>query len=327
MLSIDCEGCEWSAFEQMARDPRALKILSGVELLLLDAHFSPSMVPPTLAQVRVCMRRLSLQSICVSTLWECQELRAAHYGASLGYLCSHVTHAFGLRPPSAVLAQFVNAFELLFFRLKFKLRWLRSVNGYPIDQKVVQFLGTAGLPAGFCCYEMALVRDVRARRMVLTDGSRASRVKLGRARAKAMAAWNARNSTSRGQPDAASVEQRTRPQAAHEAARACALLKQGSEARCILGVTFGCETARANFPSMVWVRAGCRGVFSVPGAARVVSCGDWAGKRGKTLCPAMMASSAYEQMHGRKDPLALAAPPAPPARRTRRSAATHPDPE
>ena len=98
MLSIDCEGCEWSAFEQMARDPRALKILSGVELLLLDAHFSPSMVPPTLAQVRVCMRRLSLQSICVSTLWECQELRAAHYGASLGYLCSHVTHVFGARP-------------------------------------------------------------------------------------------------------------------------------------------------------------------------------------------------------------------------------------
>ena len=60
-------------------------------------------------------------------------------------------------PPT--LHEFVLAFQLLFDRLKFKLRWLRSVNGYPADQKVVDFLGVAGLPAGFCCYEMALVRS------------------------------------------------------------------------------------------------------------------------------------------------------------------------
>ena len=104
VLSIDCEGCEWAALEQMGRDPAALELLSGVHLLLIDAHLSPTMVPPT-------------------------------------------------------LSQFVSAMELLFFRLNFKLRWLRSVNGYPRDQQVVDFLGAAGLPAGFCCYEMALVRE------------------------------------------------------------------------------------------------------------------------------------------------------------------------
>ena len=105
VLSIDCEGCEWAALEQMSHDTRALKLLSGVQLLLIDVHLSPSMVPPT-------------------------------------------------------MGQFVRAFELLFHRLKFKLRWLRSVNGYPTDQRVVEFLGVAGLDAGFCCYEMVLVRDM-----------------------------------------------------------------------------------------------------------------------------------------------------------------------
>jgi hypothetical protein len=104
VLSIDCEGCEWAAFEQMTRDPAAIRILRGVELLFLDGHLSPTMVPPT-------------------------------------------------------LKQFVGAFELLFVRLGFRLRWLRSVNGYPADQKVVDFLGVAGLAPGFCCYEMALVRE------------------------------------------------------------------------------------------------------------------------------------------------------------------------
>ncbi|EOD13153.1 hypothetical protein EMIHUDRAFT_244273 [Emiliania huxleyi CCMP1516] len=103
ILSIDCEGCEWAALEQMAADPRALKILGGVKLLFLDAHLSPTMLPPT-------------------------------------------------------PRQFVVALELLFHRLGFRLRWLRSVDGFPADQKVADFLGVAGLPAGFCCYEMVLVR-------------------------------------------------------------------------------------------------------------------------------------------------------------------------
>jgi hypothetical protein len=98
VLSIDCEGCEWAALEQMSHDPKALKLLSGVQLLLIDGHLSPSMLPPT-------------------------------------------------------IGQFVRAFELLFHKLKLKLRWLRSVNGYPTDQRVVDFLGVAGLSAGFCCCE------------------------------------------------------------------------------------------------------------------------------------------------------------------------------
>ena len=104
VLLIDIEGGEWAAFEQMGRDPEAMRILRGVELLYLDVHLSPTLTPPT-------------------------------------------------------LRQFVAAFELLYHRLRLKLRWLRTVNGYPSDQKVVDFLGSAGVPAGFCCYEMALVRE------------------------------------------------------------------------------------------------------------------------------------------------------------------------
>ena len=47
----------------------------------------------------------------------------------------------------------------LFGKLGFKLRWLRSIDGYPSDQMVSDFLGVAGLHAGLCCYEMALVRE------------------------------------------------------------------------------------------------------------------------------------------------------------------------
>ena len=79
------------------------RLLGGVKLLFLDAHLSPTMLPPT-------------------------------------------------------PRQFVVALELLFHRLGFRLRWLRSVDGFPADQKVADFLGVAGLPAGFCCYEMVLVR-------------------------------------------------------------------------------------------------------------------------------------------------------------------------
>ena len=104
VLLIDIEGGEWAAFEQMGRDPEAMRMLRGVKLLYLDVHLSPTLTPPT-------------------------------------------------------LRQFVVAFELLFHRLRFKLRWLRTVNGYPSDQKVVDFLGATGVPAGLCCYEMALVRE------------------------------------------------------------------------------------------------------------------------------------------------------------------------
>ena len=76
-------------------------------------------------------------------------------GVKLLYLDVHLSPT--LTPPT--LRQFVAAFELLFHRLRFKLRWLRTVNGYPSDQKVVDFLGATGVPAGLCCYEMALVRE------------------------------------------------------------------------------------------------------------------------------------------------------------------------
>ena len=59
-------------------------------------------------------------------------------------------------PPT--LRQFVGAFRILFEKLGFRLRWLRSIDGYPSDQSVADFLGVAGLHAGLCCYEMALVR-------------------------------------------------------------------------------------------------------------------------------------------------------------------------
>ena len=103
MLSIDVEGYEWTALDEMARNPRAMRLLAGVRVLYLDMHF-------------------------------------------------HLRN-----PPT--LREFVRAFEFLFDTMRFRLAWLRSGNGYPADQKVVDFLGVAGLPAGLCCYEMALVRS------------------------------------------------------------------------------------------------------------------------------------------------------------------------
>lgn len=103
ILSIDCEGCEWAALNEMASNPRAIEVLRGVRVLYLDMHFH-------------------------------------------------------LRSPPNV-PQFVRALDFLFERMKFKLRWLRNGDGYPGDQKIVDFLGVAGLQAGFCCYEAALVRE------------------------------------------------------------------------------------------------------------------------------------------------------------------------
>ena len=76
----------------------------------------------------------------------------------LGVKVLHMDFHFHLRNPATV-RQFVHAFDFLFDTLGFRLRWLRNGDGYPADQKVVDFLGTAGLPAGFCCYESVLVRE------------------------------------------------------------------------------------------------------------------------------------------------------------------------
>lgn len=102
VLSIDVEGYEWTALDEMARNPHAMRLLAGVRVFYLDLHF-------------------------------------------------HLRN-----PPT--LREFVHAFEFLFDRMQFRLAWLRNGNGYPADQKVVDYLGVAGLPAGLCCYEMALVR-------------------------------------------------------------------------------------------------------------------------------------------------------------------------
>lgn len=75
-------------------------------------------------------------------------------GVKLLYLDMHLSPS--MLPPTP--RQFAGAFDLLFNRLGFRLRWLRSVDGYPADQKVADYLGFAGVPAGFCCYEMVLQR-------------------------------------------------------------------------------------------------------------------------------------------------------------------------
>lgn len=75
-------------------------------------------------------------------------------GVKLLYLDIHLSPT--MLPPTP--KQFASTFDLLFNRLGFRLRWLRSVDGYPVDQKVADFLGFAGVPAGFCCYEMVLQR-------------------------------------------------------------------------------------------------------------------------------------------------------------------------
>ncbi len=76
-------------------------------------------------------------------------------GVKLLLLDAHLSPTMRAPTPQ----QFVRVMELLFHRLRFKLRWLRSVNGYPLDQHIADFLAVGGLPVGFCCYEMALVRE------------------------------------------------------------------------------------------------------------------------------------------------------------------------
>ena len=56
--------------------------------------------------------------------------------------------------------QFVGAFEMLFSKLRFKLHFLRPLYGYPGEQTVVDFLAAAGVPEGYCCYEMVLVKEM-----------------------------------------------------------------------------------------------------------------------------------------------------------------------
>jgi len=82
--------------------------------------------------------------------------QAQHILANVKYL--YLDMHFHLRNPVTV-RQFVHGFEFLFGKMDFKLRWLRVGDGYPADQKVVDFLGAAGLPGGFCCYESLLVRE------------------------------------------------------------------------------------------------------------------------------------------------------------------------
>ena len=50
VLTIDCEGCEWAAFEFLATNASAAAVLRDVEMLNLEVHVSPAMLPPTLSQ-------------------------------------------------------------------------------------------------------------------------------------------------------------------------------------------------------------------------------------------------------------------------------------
>lgn len=103
ILTIDCEGCEWAALEQLWVSGDSL--LRSVKLLMIELHLSPTMVPPT---------------------------------------------------PQ----QFANLFTYLFDVLDFRLWFIRSNEGYPFDQQVADFIGTASadIDPGLCCYELALVR-------------------------------------------------------------------------------------------------------------------------------------------------------------------------
>eukprot|EP00308_Calcidiscus_leptoporus_P016769 CAMPEP_0119366080 /NCGR_PEP_ID=MMETSP1334-20130426/12958_1 /TAXON_ID=127549 /ORGANISM="Calcidiscus leptoporus, Strain RCC1130" /LENGTH=389 /DNA_ID=CAMNT_0007382199 /DNA_START=127 /DNA_END=1292 /DNA_ORIENTATION=+ len=109
VLTVDCEGCEWASFSQLAVDSAAAASLANVEYLVVELHVTPTLVAPT-------------------------------------------------------LAQFVTFFDFVFNTLGFRLWSLRSNDGFPRDQQVVDFLGIAGLPAGLCCYELGLVRGEALRR-------------------------------------------------------------------------------------------------------------------------------------------------------------------
>ena len=67
-------------------------------------------------------------------------------GVKLLYLDVHLSPT--LTPPT--LRQFVAAFELLFHRLRFRLRWLRTVDGYPSDRKVALTLSLSLNPSPKC---------------------------------------------------------------------------------------------------------------------------------------------------------------------------------
>mmetsp|Transcript_28644 Transcript_28644/g.65730 ORF Transcript_28644/g.65730 Transcript_28644/m.65730 type:complete len:158 (-) Transcript_28644:81-554(-) len=45
VLKVDCEGCEWAAFEQMARDSPGL--LARTSVVTVELHLSPSLIAPT----------------------------------------------------------------------------------------------------------------------------------------------------------------------------------------------------------------------------------------------------------------------------------------
>lgn len=48
VLKVDCEGCEWAAFEQIARDSPGL--LDGTSVVMLEVHITPTLIAPTAAQ-------------------------------------------------------------------------------------------------------------------------------------------------------------------------------------------------------------------------------------------------------------------------------------
>jgi hypothetical protein len=48
VLAMDCEGCEWAAFEEITNT--SAKALEHVQLVTMEAHVTPTMIPPSLQQ-------------------------------------------------------------------------------------------------------------------------------------------------------------------------------------------------------------------------------------------------------------------------------------
>lgn len=125
--------------------------IGNTQLMTLDQMVESQ--PPGSGAMRV------LTIDCEGCKWAAIEQLAQNGSAALQHvqlLMVELHVSPSMLAPS--LTQFVNLFEFLLVRQGFKLWMLRTNDGYPYDQKVVDFLGLGGLRAGLCCYELAFIR-------------------------------------------------------------------------------------------------------------------------------------------------------------------------